>query len=350
MKSVPKIFLQSIFLQNSVMLSVIMLLALCILTGCSRQPVSYAATDICMGTVLNQTVYTTGEDETGNITELVRELERDTLSWRIPGSETAKLNASQAGIPVSVSEELWEELLLLQEVSEQSGGAFDITLGSLTRLWNIDEQALEDSGELRIPTEEEIARALENSGYDKVLLKDGCITLEGGIQLDLGAAGKGIACDRIGDYLKETAVSGAVISVGGSVITYGEKPDGSPWQVGIVNPEDTSRLLGTLRLTGEWYISTSGDYERYIEADGIRYHHILDPASGYPACSNLRSVTVVGKSGILSDALSTACFVLGREEGMALAAHFGAETVFVDREGNIYLSEGIRDIFKRAEE
>lgn len=340
MKSVPKIFSKSI----------VLLLILCILTGCSRQPVSYAATDICMGTVVNQTVYTVGEDETGNITELVLRLEEDELSWRIPGSTVAKLNASAPGSSVSLSKELWEELLLLQEVSGQSGGAFDITLGCLIRLWNIDGQALTDSGETQIPTEEEIDRALEQSGYNKVLLKDGCITLEGGIQLDLGAAGKGIACDRIGDYLKETDVSGAVISVGGSIITYGEKPDGSPWQVGIINPEDTSRLLGTLSLTGEWYISTSGDYERYIEADGIRYHHILDPASGYPAESNMRSVTVVAKSGTLSDALSTACFVLGLEEGMALAAHFDAETVFVDRDGNIYLSEGIKDIFRQAEE
>ncbi|MCH5274710.1 MAG: FAD:protein FMN transferase [Lachnospiraceae bacterium] len=340
MKSIPKIFLKSI----------VLLLVLCILTGCSRQPVSYTATDIAMGTVLNQTVYTTGEDETGNITELVRSLERDTLSWRVSDSEIAGLNASQAGIPMSLSEELWEDLLLLQEVSKQSGGAFDFTLGTLTGLWNIDAQAQSDHEEIRIPTEEEIARALENSGYDKVLLKDGCITLEGGIQLDLGAAGKGIACDRIGDYLKGTNITGAVISVGGSVITYGGKPDGSPWQVGIVNPEDTSRLLGTFSLTGEWYISTSGDYERYIEVDGIRYHHILDPTSGYPAQSNLRSVTVIAKSGALSDALSTACFVLGQEEGMALAAYFNAETVFVDKEGNLYLSEGIKDIFRQTAE
>lgn len=340
MKSVPKIFLQSI----------VMLLALCILTGCSRQPVSYSATDIGMGTVINQTVYTVGEDETGNITELVKRLEEDTLSWRISGSEVALLNTSALDSSVHLSEELWEELLLLREVSVQSGGAFDFTLGALTRLWNIDAQASFDNGEIRIPTEEEISEALERSGYEKILLKDGCITLKDGVQLDLGAAGKGIACDRIGDYLKGTDVSGAVISVGGSIVTYGEKPDGSPWQVGIVNPEDTSRLLGTLSLTGEWYISTSGDYERYIESGGIRYHHILDPESGYPAESGLRSVTVVCDSGILSDALSTACFVLGWEEGMKLAARFDAETVFVDREGNIHLSEGMKDIFKQAEE
>ena len=340
MKSVPKIFVKSI----------VLLLAFSILTGCSRQPVSYAAADIAMGTLINQTIYTVGEDETGNITGLIRMLEEDTLSWRIPGSEVARINLLAAGTSVGLSEELWEELILLQEVSEQSGGAFDFTLGTLTGLWNIDGQALSGNGEMRVPAEEEIVRALEESGYDKVLLKDGCITLEDGVQLDLGAAGKGIACDRIGDYLRETDITGAVVSVGGSVLTYGEKPDGSPWQVGIVNPGDTARLLGTLSLTGEWYISTSGDYERYIEVEGIRYHHILNPASGYPASSGLRSVTVVCDSGILSDALSTACFVLGKDKGMALASRFGAEVLFVDEEGNVFLSEGLNNIFRRTEE
>lgn len=340
MKSVPKIFIKSI----------VLLLVLSILTGCSRQPVSYTAADIAMGTVINQTIYTVGEDETGNITELIRRLEEDTLSWRIPGSEVARINLSAQGTPAGLSEELWEELLLLKAVSEQSGGAFDFTLGSLTGLWNIDAQALPDAGEIRIPTEEEISLALNRSGYEKVVLEDGCVTLEEGVRLDLGAAGKGIACDRIGDYLRGTDISGAVISVGGSVLTYGEKPDGSPWQVGIIDPGDTSRLLGTLSLTGEWYISTSGDYERYVEVEGIRYHHILDPASGYPAHSGLHSVTVVCDSGILSDALSTACFVLGKDEGMALASLFGAEVLFVDEEGNIFLSEGLEGIFRRMEE
>lgn len=340
MKSIPKIFIESI----------VLLLILSLLTGCNRQPVAYTATDIAMGTVVNQTIYTVGEDETGNITELIRELEEDTLSWRIPGSEVADLNLSAAGTPVSLSEELWEELLLLNEVAKQSDGAFDFTLGSLTGLWNIDTQALSDNEEIRIPTEEEISRALESSGYEKAVLENGHIILEEGVQLDLGAAGKGIACDRIGGYLKEKDISGAVISVGGSVLTFGEKPDGSPWQVGIVNPLDTSRLLGTLSLTGEWYISTSGDYERYVEAGGVRYHHILNPADGYPACSGLHSVTVVCDSGILSDALSTACFVLGKDEGMALAEGFGAEVLFVDGEGNIYLSKGMEDIFRRTEE
>lgn len=340
MKTVPKIFIKSI----------VLLLILSILTGCSRQPVSYTAADIAMGTVVNQTIYTVGEDETGNITELIHALEEDTLSWRIPGSEVARINLSQTGTPVSVSGELFEDLLLLKEVSKQSKGAFDFTLGSLTSLWNIDLQALPDNEEIRIPTEEEISRALESSGYEKVVLENGCVILEEVVQLDLGAAGKGIACDRIGDYLKETDISGAVISVGGSVLTYGEKPDGSPWQVGIINPKDTSRLLGTLSLNGEWYISTSGDYERYIEAEGVRYHHILNPVSGYPADSGLHSVTVVCDSGVLSDALSTACFVLGKDEGMVLAAGFGAEVLFVDEEGNVYLSEGMEGIFRRMEE
>ncbi|MGN1144872.1 MAG: FAD:protein FMN transferase, partial [Acetatifactor sp.] len=138
---------------------------------------------------------------------------------------------------------------------------------------------------------------------------------------------------------------GAVISVGGSVLTYGEKPDGDSWRVGILNPFDTSENLGYLSLTGQWCISTSGDYERFVEVDGIRYHHIIDPATGYPAQSGVSSVTVLTKDGLLSDALSTACFVLGVEKGSRLAEEFDAEVLFVDKSGEMHMSKGMEEYF-----
>ena len=326
----------------------------CLAAGCGGQASVYRSADIAMGTVVNQTVYTAGEDETGHILTLIKDLEKEELSWREADSEVGMINGIQweddggleSGAPrsVEISRELYEELERLWRISEDSGGAFDFTLGRLTRLWNIDAQA---SGEapVRIPDEEEIAEALEKCGFEKVSLEEGRLVLEEEVLLDLGAAGKGIACDRIGAYLRETEVSGAVVSVGGSVVTYGKKPDGSPWQIGITDPRTGEDLLGTLSLTGEWYISTSGGYERCVESEGIWYHHILDPKNGYPARSGLTSVTVVCGSGLVSDALSTACFVLGREEGEKLAARYGAETVFVDDEGNLYLSHGLEDIF-----
>lgn len=143
-------------------------------------------------------------------------------------------------------------------------------------------------------------------------------------------------------------ISGGVISVGGSILVYGAKPDGSSWKVAIVNPADTASAIGYMSLKGTWCVSTSGDYERYAMVDGIRYHHILNPATGYPADSGVRSVTVLSDSGLLSDALSTACFVLGIEEGMELAEKYGAEALFVDTKGNIVMSPGMEECFTSA--
>ena len=166
-----------------------------------------------------------------------------------------------------------------------------------------------------------------------------------GMSLDLGAVGKGISCDNLRDKLKSLNISGAVISVGGSIVTYGRKPDGSAWNVGIVNPHDTSSYIGTLTLTGDWSVSTSGDYERYVEADGIRYHHIIDPETGYPADAGLSSVTVMSHYGALSDALSTACFVLGTEKAQDLLEQYDAYAVMVEHSGKVILSEGAEQFF-----
>lgn len=304
-----------------------------------------------MGTVTSQTIYSVKEDCTSEVKDLIEGLEQDTLSWRMEGSEVARVNAaagSGAGVPVS--NRLYAELEVLLKLSEDSGGAFDITVRPVAALWNIDGWAngknTTDKSSMRIPTKEQIALALLQTGYEKVLLEDGTVTLPEGMALDLGAAGKGIACDRIALYLQSQYVQGAVVSVGGSVVTLGKKPDGTPWQIGIVDPRDTSAFIGILYLEGTHFVSTSGDYERYVEVDGVRYHHILNPATGYPAESGVRSVTVLCDSGILSDALSTACFVLGEEKGMALAEAYGAEALFVNQEGGISMTEGMKQLFQ----
>lgn len=143
----------------------------------------------------------------------------------------------------------------------------------------------------------------------------------------------------------QNAVTGAVISLGGSILTYGSKPDGSTWKVGIIDPFDKSSNIGILSLEGQWCVSTSGDYERYVEVDGVRYHHILDPKTGTPAVSDVRGVTVLLKDGLLSDGLSTACFILGPEKGMALAAEYGAEALFILSDGEVVLSEGMEQYY-----
>jgi len=162
------------------------------------------------------------------------------------------------------------------------------------------------------------------------------------MQLDLGAVGKGIACDEVKMFLeKQDNVKGAIISVGGSVLTYGEKDDGTEWKIGIQHPREQGESIATLKLPGSLVVSTSGDYERYVETNGVRYHHILDPKTGKPADSGVISVTIISESGILSDALSTACFVLGKDAGLNLAQAFDAEAFIVDSDMQISMTEGM---------
>ena len=322
--------------------------------------------DTAMGTVIQQTVY--GAQETAelfseDVMEMLYQMEREELSWRLDTSQVYRINRS-AGLEegCALSEELAGLLAACQDVSVRSEGAFDVTLGRLTSLWNIDQWSTEENmTQFQIPSGKELEAAVESCGSSKMKIVRNAesagtepdsgrarIWLPEGMRLDLGAVGKGLALSRISRLLEEREeMGGAVISLGGSVLTYGVKPDGSPWKVGIVDPADPSSHLGILTLEGQWCVSTSGDYERYVEADGVRYHHILDPATGYPAQSGVGGVTVLVKDGLLSDGLSTACFILGPEQGMELAEAYGAETLFVMQDGSIRMSEGMETYFSR---
>lgn len=335
----------------------ILMISMLSFTGCEqRRAQELRRVDTAMGTVVGQTVYVTGgDDQTEDILDLIVKLEEETLSWRLETSETFQVNAyAGSGKWVELSEELSQVLEQCRQLTEDSGGAFDVAFGPVARLWDIDSWAAgQRTGSFQVPEEQELAAAFARSGMERVQLDfltgEECadVYMEEGAALDFGAVGKGLALDEISCYLEaDNRVTGAVVSVGGSVLTYGEKPDGTAWRVGIANPNDPSVNLGILTLTGQWYISTSGDYERYVESGGVRYHHILDPATGYPADSGLSSVTVLAENGLLSDGLSTACFVLGRERGMALVQQYGAEALFVEKDGEIYMTPGMETLFR----
>lgn len=333
--------------------------------GCSTgQPESFRMqnVDTVMGTVLQQTLYTTDRETSAarEITGLLRKLEEEELSRRLETSEISCLNRA-AGEPAGsdVSAFLAEILKDCLEMWQKSEGALDITLGAVVSLWDIDGWAAgENQGIFVPPGEEQLQEALKKSGSgrltiekERLMEKDrDRLYLPEGMVLDLGAVGKGIALDQILTYLQgENEITGAVISLGGSVVTYGERPDGRSWSVGIANPRDTAAIVGTLTLEGEWFVSTSGDYERYAEADGIRYHHIIDPTTGYPADSGTAGVTILAKEGFLSDALSTACFILGKEKGLELAVSCGAEVLFIESDGSITMSEGMKAYYRSGE-
>lgn len=331
-----------------------------LLTACGREKSSqYQSVDTAMGTVIRQTVYATQDasEIMAGIRREITTLEDEWISRRKKSSQIYQINAqsgSEKGI--DVPEYLLQMLENIFQVSEESGGTLDITIGEAVRLWNIDEYAvLDGSGsadvkevqEFQVPAREALAQALERAGYEKVKTEGEKIYLPQGTTLDLGAVGKGMACDEVLGYLKEQpAVQGAVITIGGSILTYGQKPEGGAWKVGIIDPRDTDGYMGRLVLEGQWCVSTSGDYERYVEKDGVRYHHIIDPSTGYPADAGLISVTILSRDGWLSDALSTACFVLGAEKSVALLEKYDAYAVMVEKDGNIILSPGMEQYFR----
>lgn len=222
----------------------------------------------------------------------------------------------------------------LADISRQSGGAFDFTLGAVSDLWDF-------GGTPSIPDNAELNDALSHSGFEKISIKNGRVSLQDkAAVIDFGASGKGIALDSIKACLEANDAEKAVVSVGGSVLLYGE----GDFTVGIRNPHgDSGSYIATLRIP-EGCVSTSGSYEQCFEENGRIYHHILDPETGYPVNNGLVSVTIISESGLLSDALSTACFVLGMEKGSEFAEHYGAKAIFITEDNLIYADDDAKKL------
>lgn len=262
------------------------------------------------------------EKSLAEIQSIVEKLDSEVLSRTAENSAVFSLNKNGEA---ELDSETAAYFSLLADISAQSNGAFDFTLGEVSSLWNFGSAP-------SVPDENQLAEALSHSGYEKVSLSGNKITLgDKNAAVDFGASGKGIALDSIKSHLETQKVSRAVVSVGGSVLLYGK----DDFKVGIRDPKGGTGSIATL-TTAETCISTSGNYEQYFEENGKRYHHILNPETGYPVDNGLVSVTVISESGLLTDALSTACFVLGIEEGTKLAEHYGAKVIFITDENIIY--------------
>ena len=314
---------------------------------------SYVKHDFAMGTSFQFEVY--GND-LENVTEdciaLVRSVDEGLLSRRKNTSELFKLNEILSTCnEAEVSDELFSVLQKTMQICVASGGALDFTIRPVSALWNIEDA---DADSFLVPEQSEISNQLKRVGYEYVALDENgqrniVSTQISSMEFELGAVGKGYALDVMRAYLaKHGNVTGAVIHAGGSVLVYGAKDDNSSFKIGIRDPKgNIDDIIGYLEYQAGTTIcvSTSGDYEKYIEKDGIRYHHIIDGILGYPADAGLSSVTVVCEDGLYSDALSTACFVLGYEKSLPLLQQFHAEAVFIDHDNNVICTEGIADHF-----
>ncbi|MDR1927395.1 MAG: FAD:protein FMN transferase [Oscillospiraceae bacterium] len=344
--------------KRSFLLLLLPLAAAAVIAVFLLQPKPYADSSFAMGSVVEQTVW--GKKENGDLTariaDAIAALENEQLSARAQGSGLWRINAGEA-LRTEEYGELQDALLLALELARATGGAFSPALGPLIDLWRIDNP---DGAAPRLPSQAEIDAALSLCDYNDIADSDFSLAAQG-MKLSLGALGKGAACDSALRLLERDAVDGAVLSVGGNILTYGQKPFWQPFKIALRDPKGAAEeSIGLFRLRGTNFISTSGSYEKYFEVDGKRYHHILDGTTGYPAeTGGLIAVTILLKKqgwspgadyaraqnmqpGAVADALSTACFLVGFEDALPLLEAYGCEALFIYEEGIVKATPGAR--------
>ena len=257
------------------------------------------------------------------------------LSKTVEGSDVWRINHAN-GETVTVDEETWDILRRAKEISDKTGHAYSVTIGPLTALWDFT------GGTERMPTVEEAMANVPLVNDDLLELGDDfTVTLPAGMQIDLGGIAKGYIADKMAEMARGRC-SGALINLGGNVYVIGQKPDGSRYNIGINNPFDPGSTLLALRLT-EGTVVTSGTYERYFVKDGVTYHHILDPKTGYPADTGIVSISIVTDSSMDADAFATACIVLGREGALELLNENGLDGLIIESDGTRTATEGFEE-------
>lgn len=280
----------------------------------------------------------------GDVTEALQEAQQAVfamerrLSATDGKSEIARLNAGEVS---ALSEDTASLLSRALSLAEDCSGAFDPTVRPLMELWGFTGE------EYRVPPAEEIDAAKALADWEKVRLDGTEVVLGPGQKLDLGGIAKGWASEAVCDILRSHGVKSALLYLGGSVQTLGTKPDGSLWRVGVQNPDGSDNHLGVLSV-GECAVVSSGGYQRYFEANGVRYHHILDPETGHPAQSGLAGVTVVCADAVMADAYSTALYVMGPEAALDFWREGGGsfDLVLCTDGGELYVTEGLESAFR----
>lgn len=291
-------------------------------------------TSVAMGTVVTVKLFGFGaKNDLDKIETEINGLENSVLSWRKEGSDVYRINKG-SGTQVSVSPDTVKIIGQCIDISDDCGGVFDITIGNVTKLWDFG------GNNQRLPSDDEIKTALGSVGYKNVSISGNAVQIKKGQSLDLGAVGKGFVCDKIKELLDKGRTKSAVVSVGGSLLIYGNRT----FSIGIVNPDNDKQSMGTLKLK-DTCVSTSGNYEKYFEQDGKRYHHILNATTGYPATSEFKSVTVVCESGLISDALSTVCYIAGYRKSIEILKKFDAEAVFIFNNNAVRATDGLSGKF-----
>ena len=290
------------------------LFAMLFLAGCAPKTPKAQRDIFAMDTLMNLQLW--GEDADAAAEDVETMLHHLEARWSVTREESVTTGLNRGIRPEMTS----QELALLSEVEalyQRTGGAFNPYLGEVSRLWGFYDK------NYRVPSVEERDLAIQAG------------------MLDMGAALKGYAGDMSVEILEAMDVDRAILNLGGNIQTYGSKPKGEPWQIGIADPI-RGGTLGVVTVEGTMSIVTSGSYQRYFDLDGVRYHHIMDGTTGAPADSGLVSVTVISRSGLTADALSTALFVMGLEKAVDFWRQSDDfEAVFVLADGAVYATAGV---------
>lgn len=335
-------------------LALLLILLVSFLSACSNnaapaEPLS--KTEVHLGTPCTITIYDKASaDVFDKIFKRLTEIEDKMTINKGTNSEVELVN-SKAGVDyVKVSADTYNVIKTGKEYSGLSGGRFDITIGPLVKLWNIGPE----NPSPKVPAKSDIDAVKKLTDYNKILLNDAekkVMLKDKNMKIDLGGIAKGYAADECIRILKENKVKHAIVNLGGNVFTLGRKLDGTDWNIGIQNPfGERDSYIGVLKASDKTIV-TSGIYERYFEENGKRYHHILDPKTGYPVENELVGISIIADKSINADALSTSVFSMGLENGMKFVeTQKNIEAIFITKDSEVYITSGLKDIFKLTDD
>lgn len=319
-------------------ISLTFLILICSLNGCSRNASPLTKTGFFFDTVISITIYDSSKKYTlDHCMELAAHYE-NLFSPTLKSSDIWKINHSD-GTPVTIDKETAYLIEKATSYAALTDGLLNPAIAPLSSLWNFSS-ATENTH--TVPSKEEIRTRLAHTDYTKILVNDQTIRLlDSQMSIDLGCIAKGYIADKLKEYLLEEQVESALINLGGNVLAVGNKPDNSSFTIGIQKPFAESGTAATTVSINDTSAVTSGIYERYFEQDGILYHHILDPKTGYPIENNLASVTILSQASVAGDALSTSCLLLGLDDGMALIESLpDTEALFITKDGELHYTSG----------
>lgn len=336
------------FLKKHLLIAMSLLILIMCFTGCDKkESKEYTKTFFALGTVINFKIFSDDEQEAKLSLEegakKIQEIENK-MSVNIKDSEISKLNKSMYG---TVSDETFYVINNGLRYSKLSKGKFDITVEPLVRIWGIGTE------HARVPENSEISDAKRLINYKNLKLQDknNTVSLGKNQQIDLGGIAKGYAADEVKKVFLQHNINSGTINLGGNVMTIGSKVDGSEWKIGLQNPFGSRDSFMGIVHGSELSMVTSGNYERYFEKSGVRYHHILDIDTGYPSKSDVVSSTIISARGIDGDALSTTVYLLGVEKGIKCIEQLkGIEAILITKDKKVYVTENLKNKFEITDE